>query len=272
MACKDPSITFLNQFGYNVVKLPRTGIEPLDVIGKDKTTERLGPLAAVWKSTVPVPTPGTPQIAVDVQGKKSDKLDLSVGLKILANALQAFGATVPSLDFAFQNARKVEFTFTNVTSTSVAPFDAGNFLSAGDLNTHNPIVRHYFLDEDDSGAQAYLIFDVLKSDAITVSAVNDKGVSVKLDVPSIQGAVGVNVGVTSADHTDSTLTFKGTSRLTFGFKLMEINFSNGSWSLEGAKPDGALAFSVAAAGGAGGTATPPPVILRPGFVRLSPGV
>jgi len=31
MACKDPSITFLNKFGYNVVKLPRTGIEPARV-------------------------------------------------------------------------------------------------------------------------------------------------------------------------------------------------------------------------------------------------
>ena len=25
---KDPSITFLNKFGYNVIRLPRTGIEP----------------------------------------------------------------------------------------------------------------------------------------------------------------------------------------------------------------------------------------------------
>jgi len=265
MACKDPSITFLNQFGYNVVRLPRTGIEPLDVLGKDKSTEWLGPLASVWKSTVPVPAPGAPQIAASVQGQKSDKLDLSVGLKILGNVLQAFGATVPSLDFAFQSARKVVFTFTNVTSTSVAPFDAGNFLADGDLASHNPIVRHYFLDDDDSGAQAYLIFDVLKSDTITISAVDDKSVGVKLDIPAIQGAVGANVGVTSADHTDSTISFKGAANVTFGFKAMEINFSNGSWSLEGAQATGGLAFAAAAAG----ASTPPqPVILRPGFIRI----
>ena len=28
---KDPSITYLNSLGYNVVKLPRAGIEPMDV-------------------------------------------------------------------------------------------------------------------------------------------------------------------------------------------------------------------------------------------------
>jgi hypothetical protein len=269
MACKDPSITFLNRFGYNVVKLPRTGIEPMDTIGKDKSTEWLGPLASVWKSSIAVPVPGPPRPAVDVQGQQSDKLDLSIGLKVLSNALKAFGATVPSLDFAFTKARKVTFTFTNVTSTVVAPFDAGNYLAAGDLNSHNPIVRRYFLDDDDSDAQAYLIFDVLKSDSITVTASSDSGASVKLDVPSIQAAVGVNVGVTTADSSGSTLTFKGTTPVTFGFKAMEINFVNGSWTLEGAKPDGALAFSAgAAAAGPGLGIEPKPVLLRPGFVRL----
>ena len=28
---KDPSVTFLNRFGYNVIKLPRAGIEPLEL-------------------------------------------------------------------------------------------------------------------------------------------------------------------------------------------------------------------------------------------------
>jgi hypothetical protein len=88
---------------------------------------------------------------------------------------------------------------------------------------------------------------------------------VKLDIPAIQGAVGVNVGVTSADHTDSTLAFKGNAKVTFGFKAMEINFTNGSWSLEGAQASGGLAFAAAAAGG---STSPEPVILRPGFIRI----
>jgi hypothetical protein len=56
---KDPSVTFLNRFGYNVVKLPRAGIEPMDVIGRDDTTQWLGQFSSVWKSTTapPVPTP-----------------------------------------------------------------------------------------------------------------------------------------------------------------------------------------------------------------------
>ena len=41
---KDPSVTYLNKLGYNVVKLPRTGIEPMDVIGRDQTVQWLGPI------------------------------------------------------------------------------------------------------------------------------------------------------------------------------------------------------------------------------------
>jgi hypothetical protein len=39
--CKDPSLTFLNSAGYNVMRLPRAGVDPLDILRKDSTTERL---------------------------------------------------------------------------------------------------------------------------------------------------------------------------------------------------------------------------------------
>ena len=88
---KDPSITFLNKFGYNVVKLPRVGIEPMDVIGKDDTTQWLGPIRSVWSSTAPEPTPSAPRPAVAVNGQKSDALDLSFGMKHPAAANCSLG-------------------------------------------------------------------------------------------------------------------------------------------------------------------------------------
>ena len=137
---KDPSVTFLNRFGHNVVKLPRVGIEPMDVIGRDQTTQWLGPLASVWKSSVPAPVPSPPRIAAPVNGQKTDQLQVTFGLKILANSLAAFGAAVPALDATYSRARKVQFSYTNVTSTVVPPLEAGNHLAAGTLNTANPVV------------------------------------------------------------------------------------------------------------------------------------
>jgi hypothetical protein len=236
---KDPSITFLNRFGYNVVKLPRVGIEPLDLIGRDETTQWLGPLASVWKSSVPAPPPSAPRPAAPVNGQKTDQLQVTFGLKILANALAAFGATVPALDAAYTRARKVQFSYSNVTSTVVAPLDAGNYLAAGTLNTANPVVSHYLTGEE---AQAFLVVDVLKSDSLTVAASDEHGGEIGLDVPAIQGLVGAKVKVTPSSAASSTLTFKGPTPVTFGFIVNEIEFDGSRWSLIGAAPSGALAF------------------------------
>lgn len=258
--CSDPSITFLNKFGYNVVKLPRKGIEPMDIIGKDSSTEWLGPLSSVWKSSLPVPAPSAPQPAVSVEGQKTDQLALSVGLKVLANALAAFGASVPSLEVAYKQARNVQFQFTNVTSTSVAPLSAGNYLASGDLNTANAVIQHYFLD---GSAHAFLIFDVLKSDTISVKATDSNGVEVKVDVPQIQAMLSVNAGVNVTTSNDSTLSFKGPAPVTFGFKAFAMGYANGKWSLAGAKASGDMAFGAAAGAAGGGSSEPdqPPVLL-----------
>jgi hypothetical protein len=247
---KDPSITFLNQFGYNVVKLPRVGIEPLDVVGKDQTTQWLGPLSAVWQSKVATPKPSGPNPATSINGQKTSKLDLNFGLKVLANALAAFGATVPSLDFAYTRASKVEFSYGNVTSTVVAPFAAGEYLANGVLNSDSPVVKHYFLDPD---SQAFLIVDVLKSDSISVTATDDHGMGIEVNIPAIQEAVGAKVEVGAGGGQTGTVVFTGKIPVTFGFIVNKIEFDGKNWSIQGTAPSGAQSFPVTASG-----ATEPP--------------
>jgi hypothetical protein len=215
-------------------------------------------LSAVWKSAVPVPEPSPPRRAAPVNGQKTDQLDLSFGLKILGHSLAAFGASVPSLDIAYRRARKIQFAYTNVTSTVVAPLEAGNYLTGGTLNSDNPVVKHYFMEPD---SQAFVILDVLKSDSITVIATDEHGAEVGVDVPAIQGVVGAGVKVTPSGASSGTITYSGSEPVTFGFIVDEIQFEGGKWSLSGAAPDGALAF---AAGSAGQTATASPILLGTG--------
>ena len=74
--CKDPVTQELNRLGYNLVKLPRVGIEPLDVLGRDgDSMEKLGSVAEVWTSTVPAPTAGAPAPAPNIGGGKTSDLD-----------------------------------------------------------------------------------------------------------------------------------------------------------------------------------------------------
>jgi hypothetical protein len=178
-----------------------------------------------------------------VNGQKSDALDISLGIKVLANALAAFGASMPSLDMAYHQARKVQFAFTNVTSTVVAPFEAGNYLASGTLKTDNPVVKHYFVEPE---AEAYLIVDVLKSDSITVTATDERGAEVSVDVPAIQGVVGAKVAVKPSSAANSTITYTGTQPVTFGFVVQEIQRENDVWKLKGVQPSGDTAFGVRA--------------------------
>jgi hypothetical protein len=242
----DQSITYLNALGYNVVKVPRAGIEPLDVIGVDDVPQWLGPLGLVWTSAVPLPVPGPPRPAVAVTGQRTDRLDLGFGLKILASALAAFGATVPSIDVAYRRARKIQFSFTNVTTTAVTPLEAGNYLADGRLNSSNPVVQHYLLDDE---ADAFLILEVLKSDSITVTATDEHGNEVGADVPGIQGVLGAKVQVTSENAANSTLSYKGQVPVTFGFIVDRIEYDGVHWSLSGVAPSGDVACAAAPAAG-----------------------
>ena len=237
---KDPSITFLNKFGYNVIRLPRTGIEPLDVIGRDNGMQWLGPLSKVWASTGPEPQPGPPHPAAAVNGQRTDALELSFGLSILANTLAAFGASAPSLHTAYKSARAVQFTYSNVTSTSVSPFDAGNYLAAGTLRSDNPVVQNYFNNEK---TKAYLIVEVLKADSITVTATDSHGTEVGIDLPQIQGVVDAKIGMKPSNASNSTITFTGPVPVTFGFVVQQIAREADRWTLRGAAASPDIAFA-----------------------------
>src|SRR6266852_2800886 len=125
--CKDPLRTYLNNLGYNVILLPRTGIEPLDILGRDSgSIERLGKLEQMWTSSVAAPQPGPPETSVGISGQKTAELNLDVGLKFLSTVLGAMGALVPQLNFAYRSAKKVEFSFSDVRVAKVDPLALGN--------------------------------------------------------------------------------------------------------------------------------------------------
>jgi len=165
--------------------------------------------------------------------------------RILANTLAAFGASAPALNLAYKSAHSVQFTYTNVTSTSVSPFDAGNYLAAGSLRSDNPVVRNYFASEK---AKAFLIVEVLKANSITVTATDSHGTEVGVDLPQIQGVVDARIGVKPSSASNSTITFTGPVPVTFGFAVQQIARESDHWTLRGAAPSADIAFGALNAG------------------------
>jgi hypothetical protein len=241
--CKDPRLTFLNDLGYNVVRLPRQGIRPLGVIGQDhKSRLWLGTLDQIWQSETKAPAPGPPSPMGGIKGQKTSDMKLSFGLEILANVLGGMlGTKAPSLDFAYENARSVQFEFGDVRAVGIDPFAIGSFLASGDLKP-SPVVKRYFTGEDD--VEALVICEVLEARSIGVVARRDAATEVAVEVPRIQAALGAKVGVTARNQSSTDVQYEATEFLVFGFKALGIGISNGEWQVYGVEADQGHAFAV----------------------------
>lgn len=243
--CTDPRVTYLNHLGFNVVRLPRQGIVPLGVIGRDgKSRSWLGTIDTIWQSPTPVPVPGEPKTVAGVQGSKTNDLELGLGLDILKNALNGmFGMTAPSVDFAYKHAKSVQFVFRDVRSVAVDPFVLGNYLATGTLAAaSNPFVKRFF--EDRSNVEALVVTEVLEAKSIGVVAKASSGQELALDVPEIQATLGAKVSVKANNSTNSDLTYEGPEYLAFGFKPFGIRREQGAWEIYGVEAAGEHAFAV----------------------------
>jgi hypothetical protein len=238
--CRDKSLTFLNDKGYNVVRVPRGGIGPLDLLGRDDgAMEWLGRLDALWQSPQPLPRVLPPEPAVDIEGKRTDSLGLEAGLSLLKGILSAFHAGA-GLEAAYSQASALEFGYTNVRSLKVAPLEIGAFLARGATDRDNPVIRRYFLDNK---AQGFALTEVLTSDQLKVTARADRGESLKVDVEQISATLGANAGVKVSRTAENALVYAGGTPVTFAFRLLRIAFADGRWEARGAKAGGDLSFA-----------------------------
>ncbi len=240
--CVDPKLTYLNELGYSVLRLPRQGIVPLGIIGIDgKSKAWLGTLDQIWKSAVSVPPVGAPQLSGAISGFRTSDLKLSAGLDILANALNGmFGGSAPSVNGAYSDAKSVQFQLGDVTTSGIDPFVIGNYIAKGELASQNPFVRKYF---GQKGTQALVISQVLMAKSIKVTAKKDNSTSVNVNVPAIQAALGAKVGVTVGGSDNTEVTYQNAEPLVFGFQLFEIAWVAGQWNVRGVAPSGATSFS-----------------------------
>ena len=247
-ACRDKSLGFLNDKGYNVVRVPRAGIEPLDLLGRDDgSMEWLGRLGSLWRSPAPLPAARPPQPAADIEGKRTDSLGVEAGLSLLKGVLSVFNAGA-GLDAAYARASSLEFAYTDVRSVGVAPLEIGAFLAQGDTDRRNPVVERYFLSGD---AEGFVLTEVLKSDRIKVTARAGNGGSVKVDIDQVSATLGVEAGVTVSRASESALIYAGPVPVTFAFRLLRIAFADGRWTTRGVKAGGALAFDTGEGAGDG---------------------
>lgn len=227
--CVDSSTKFLKKLGYNVVRLPREGITPLQLIGvQNGETLQLGGLDKLVKSSsAPLPAIRPNEKASGINGQRSSDLSAAIGLNVLGAIIGGMGGDL-GVKAQYKAAKTITFEYVDVIGDSVEPLDVGNYLKNAEVDADNKIVEQYVL----GNGKLYLIIRTLKSQKFRVEAKASGGGSVALDVPVLQQAVGAKVGVTVDASNASVVAYQGPVPLVFGFQCLDVGVRDGVLSLE----------------------------------------
>src|SRR5438046_2352847 len=140
MICSDPLLTYLKSFGYNVVRLPKTDIKPLQILLQQGNLltghelNRLGDLATLLVTGRQI---GLPPIqenaqAANISGQRTSDLGVGVGLSILGTIIGSMGGSKLGLDVKYQQAKSVAFEIQDVLADSVNVVELDQYLADAD--------------------------------------------------------------------------------------------------------------------------------------------
>lgn len=238
--CKDPSVDTLNQLGYNVVRLPRENIRPLDVLAKSGASlETLGQLADFVVDTgLAPPAIKEDQIAADISGLCTSAFEFNTGIKLLEKLLSYFGVGGLSLDVAFSGAASLTIEYSDVRFDSITPAKIGMYLTKA-----TPDLGSLLIDSIDEEGEAYIITDILKSDSFKVIAHDKKGAKLDLNITALKALLDAHPQISVSKESNMSISFKGDKRLCFAMKAIEfwveIDSGKGRFRLD--KPSGPVA-------------------------------
>ena len=137
LSCADQQDPFTRRvreiYRANVVRAPRTGIEPLDALAVRKTVvQARGRLATMIDGDRPdLPVPGQDEVAA-LSGERSTAVDVGLGVDLTAGFFAALGVPVPSANATaslWQGAARMRFEVRDVTQHQVDVSELGRALN-----------------------------------------------------------------------------------------------------------------------------------------------
>jgi len=235
--------------GYNVVRLPRTDIMPLEIIGsRGEDVQRLGSLSDLARPRAigGYPKIGDPVALPDIAGQCSSKIGAKIGCHLLDGFLGSLGASLGgSLDYS--NAQRMIFQFEEVLSTRTPPAEIGDFLRYSELSFDNPAFRPYLVGRN----ALFVISEVIQSRSLLVWYERRDEQAAVVDLGLLNEIIDGIIEVSLVKGSRHVLRFRGTQRVTFGFKCFEFALMEGDVVL--LAPDGgAVVLSTGSSGSAGG--------------------
>ncbi|MEJ7559183.1 MAG: hypothetical protein WKF66_12810 [Pedobacter sp.] len=227
MKCNDKSVTYLKSEGYNVVRLPRADIRPLQVlIKKSGSFETLGSIDSVLiaGNNKSLPKIKRDESVAGISGKKTSDMSAGVALSILGNIISAMGGNL-GIDAQYSSAKTINFEFQDVKSDSVNIVELDLYLNDADIDPLSKQVRE-LLESDD----IYIITSIIKSNIISVEGTKKDSSRLKLDIPLIKEVLGGKINIETNGDIESKIAYRGENTLVFGFKALRLIYENGKYS------------------------------------------
>ena len=226
MLCSDPAISYLKDFGYSVLRLPRRDFAPLQMLATGhKGLDPMGALGTVMTGGGALPALKIDEAAANVSGQRTSELSIGVGLSILGSILGAMGGGKIGLEAAYKGARKVTFEFNDVLRDSLEIAVLDKYLGRSDVDPAS--VHMGTLLESDN---IYIVTATLKSRKFTIDAKADRNASAGLDLPALQKLVGAKVKIALAAGSANALVYESIEPLVFGFQAVRLYFDDGHYS------------------------------------------
>ena len=227
MKCNDQSVAYLKSLGYNVVRLPKTDIKPLQVLMlKNGFLETLGLIDSVLVAgqNKTLPEIKTNEDAADISGKKTNDMSAGVALSLLGNIIGAMGGKL-GIDVQYAHAKTINFEFEDVKTDSVDIIKLDMYLNDADIDPLSKQVRA-LMESDD----IYIITSIIKSNKISVEGTKKDNSGLKVDIPVVKEIVGGKINVNSSGDQASRVSYSGDTMLVFGFKAIRLIYENGKYT------------------------------------------
>jgi hypothetical protein len=223
----DPLLTYLKTFGYSVIRLPRTDIQPLQVLVKEEARlTRLGDLATILRPRGQIALPRLKEnVAANISGERTRDLSIGVGLSILGSVIGAMGGSKLGLDVSYKNAKTAAFEFADVLEDRVDLADVDQYLTDADISAFSSHAAQ--LLEADS---VYVMTSTIKSRKFIVQAKEANGFPIEIHVPEIQKVVGGDIKISAAREASSKIVYEGPQPLVFGFQAARLFYENGRYT------------------------------------------
>lgn len=228
MLCNDPFLTYLKSFGYNMIRLPKADVKPLQVLARQgNDLNRLGDLAMllVAGSNIPLPSVSENTRAANISGQRTSDLSIGVGLSIMASIIGAMGGSKLGLDTKYQQAKTAAFEFQDVYEDKIEIVRLDQYLADADVSPFSRYVVE-LLEAD----ELFVTTATIKSTKFTVEAKQSNGAALDVSVPEIQNIVGGNVKVSGAATVTSKVTYESSVPLVFGFQAVRLFYDQGRYT------------------------------------------